>query len=92
MKENSIEEDIKIVENLLQTAHVDNEEYYKQIEIGDITFNAIKNIVSDYNKVVSELKKYKNMYEAEHEIHTIRNEQLERKENSIKGDGFKCLE
>ena len=65
---------------------------YKQIEIGDITFNAIKNIVSDYNKVVSELKKYKNMYEAEHEIHTIRNEQLERKENSIKGDGFKCLE
>ena len=86
--ENSIEEDIKIVENLLQTAHVDNEEYYKQIEIGDITFNAIKNIVSDYNKVVSELKKYKNMYEAEHEIHTIRNEQLERKENSIKGDGF----
>ena len=52
--ENSIEEDIKIVENLLQTAHVDNEEYYKQIEIGDITFNAIKNIVSDYKRVLKE--------------------------------------
>ena len=33
---------------------VDNEEYYKQIEIGDITFNAIKNIVSDYKRVLKE--------------------------------------
>lgn len=52
----NIEKDIKIVENFLQTAHVDDEEYYKQIEIGDITFDAIKNIVSDYKKLKEEFK------------------------------------
>lgn len=77
----NIEEDIKIVEKLLQMAHVDDEEYYKQIEIGDITFDAIKNLLLGY-------KKYKNMYEAEHRIHLVRNEQLSRKEKAI----IKCKE
>lgn len=30
-----------------------------------------------------QLKKYKNMYQAEHQIHLVRNEQLERKERAI---------
>ncbi len=60
MKENSREENVKIVENLLSNAHVDYEEY-KEYVIGDISFNAIKNILSDYKRVLKEneeLKKY----------------------------------
>ena len=72
----SIEKDIKILENFLQMAYVDSEKYYKQIEIGDMTFDAIKNLLLGY-------KKYKNMYEAEHRIHLVRNEQLSRKEKAI---------
>lgn len=59
MKENSIEKDIEIVENLLSNAHVDYEEYYKQIEIGDISFNAIKNLLSNYKIVLKENKELK---------------------------------
>lgn len=59
MKENSIEKDIEIVENLLSNAHVDYEEYYKQIEIGDISFNAIKNLLSNYKKVLKENEELK---------------------------------
>lgn len=85
---NSIEKDTEIVENLLSNAHVDYEEYYKQIEIGDISFNAIKNLLSDYKRVLKEVKRYKNMYEAEHQIHLVRNEQLARKQQLV----IKCNE
>ena len=89
MKENSrIEKDIEIVENLLSNAHVDYEEYYQQIEIGDISFHAIKNLLSNYKKVLKEVKRYKNMYEAEHQIHLVRNEQLDRKQQLV----IKCNE
>lgn len=46
---------IKIVENLLLNAHVDYEEY-KEYVIGYISFNAIKNILSDYKRVLKELE------------------------------------
>mgnify|MGYP006913139687 CR=1 FL=1 len=44
---------------------------------------AIQHILLDYKKALKEAKKYKNMYEAEHEIHLVRNEQLDRKENAV---------
>lgn len=86
MKENNFEKDIEIIESII-------EEYedcsVPEIDMQvDVTFrkeqnSALKHILSDYKKVVSELKKYKNMYEAEYEIHKTKNEQFERKENSI---------
>ncbi len=47
---------IKIVENLLLNAHVDYEEC-KEYVIGYISFNAIKNILSDYKRVLNENEK-----------------------------------
>lgn len=87
MKENGFEKDIEIIKDMI--------EVYEDCSVPgidmqvDVTFrqqqnNALKHLLSNYKKVLSELQKYKNMYEAEHEIHMIRNEQLERKENSIK--------
>ena len=88
MKENSIEEDIKIVENYLANSAINeiDSNFFKNggWETVDLEIpESMQHILSDYKKVVNELKKYKNMYEAEHEIHKTRNEQLERKENSI---------
>ena len=85
--ENSIEEDIKIIEDFILKTDVDYSEYNEQI-VGDISYQAIQHLLSDYKKVVKEANRYKNMYEAEHEIHLVRNEQLERKENAI----IKCKE
>lgn len=45
-------------------------------------------ILSDYKRVLKEVKRYKNMYEAEHQIHLVRNEQLDRKQKAI----IKCNE
>lgn len=45
-------------------------------------------ILEDYKKVLKEAKRYKNMYEAEHQIHLVRNEQLDRKQKAI----IKCNE
>lgn len=42
----------------------------------------------DYKRVLKEAKRYKNMYEAEHQIHLVRNEQLDRKQKAI----IKCNE
>ena len=50
--------------------------------------NAFINILSDYKRVLKEVKRYKNMYEAEHQIHLVRNEQLDRKQKAI----IKCNE
>lgn len=44
---------------------------------------ALNHIISDYKRVLKEAERYKNMYEAEHEIHLVRNEQLDRKEKAI---------
>lgn len=45
-------------------------------------------ILKDYKRVLKEVKRYKNMYEAEHQIHLVRNEQLDRKQKAI----IKCNE
>lgn len=42
----------------------------------------------DYKRVLKKAKRYKNMYEAEHQIHLVRNEQLDRKQKAI----IKCNE
>jgi len=68
----TIDEAIYILEN-------DEEKNY----VSDLLQEVYKIILSDYKKVLKEAKKYKNMYEAEHEIHLVRNEQLDRKENAV---------
>lgn len=42
----------------------------------------------DYKRVLKEAKRFENMYEAEHQIHIVRNEQLDRKQKAI----IKCNE
>ncbi len=45
-------------------------------------------ILKDYKRVLKEVKRYKNMYEAEKRIHIVRNEQLARKQQLV----IKCNE
>lgn len=82
MIKNSIEEDIKIIEDFILKTDVDYSEYNEQI-VGDISYQAIQHLLSAYQEVLKEANRYKNMYKAEHEIHLVRNEQLDRKENAI---------
>ena len=86
--ENSIEETIKIIERKIKEA-----EHYTDITGLYLTLdkelcNAFINILSDYKRVLKEVKRYKNMYEAEYQIHLVRNEQLDRKQKAI----IKCNE
>lgn len=75
MNNNDIEEDIKILENLKGKMDFDNQN--NLVLLLDLKEQqAIENIVEEY-------KRYKNMYEAEHRIHLVRNEQLERKEIAV---------
>lgn len=86
MKENNFEKDIEIIESIIEEyedCSVPEIDMQVDVTFGKEQNSALKHILSDYKKVVNELKKYKNMYETEHEIHKTRNEQLERKENSI---------
>lgn len=81
--ENSIKETIKIIERKIKEA-----EHYSDITGLYLTLdeelrNALMNILLDYKKVLEEANRYKNMYKAEHEIHLVRNEQLDRKENAV---------
>ena len=91
--ENSIKEDIKIVENYLENSAINETDsnFFKNggWETVDLEIpKAMQHILSDYKRVLKELKKYKNMYEAEHQIHLVRNEQLDRKQNAV----MKCNE
>ena len=49
----------------------------------DTVSNLITKLEKENEKKDREITKYKNMYEAEHEIHQKRNEQLDRKERGI---------
>lgn len=85
MKENSIEEDIKILEEL----RIANENCIKNAKIKDNPFAAIwekQNRAIEH--ILKELKRFKNMYEAEKRIHIVRNEQLARKQQLV----IKCNE
>ena len=80
MKENSIEEDIKILEEL----RIANENRIKNAKIKDNPFAAIwekQNRAIEH--ILKELKRFKNMYEAEKRIHIVRNEQLARKQQLV---------
>lgn len=56
MKENSIGEDIKIIEDFILKTDVDYSEYNEQI-VGDISYQAIQHILSDYKRVLKENEK-----------------------------------
>lgn len=86
MKENSIEKDIKILEEMIENANVENMDMNDCF--GGEHIEAIEHILSDYKKILKEAKRYKNMYAAEHQIHLVRNEQLDRKQKAI----IKCNE
>lgn len=89
MKENSIEEDIKNAEHFIKSIKTDKEYkeengwhgYYNK-EIVELA-RILQHILSHYKRVFKEANRYKNMYKAEHEIHLVRNEQLDRKENAV---------
>jgi predicted rRNA methylase YqxC with S4 and FtsJ domains len=76
VKGNSIEEDIKIIEDFILKTDVDYSEYNEQI-VGDISYQAIQHLLSAYQEVLKEndeLKKSKITYER------VRNIQIENKE------------
>lgn len=95
MKENSIEDIIEekytrylncetdILDLTLEEAKFILETDERRNYVTSILQEAGKVILSDYKRVLKEVKRYKNMYKAEHEIHLVRNEQLDRKENAI---------
>lgn len=58
MKENSIEEDIKIIEDFILKTDVDYSEYNEQI-VGDISYRAIQHLLSDYKRVLKENEELK---------------------------------
>lgn len=84
MKENS-EEDIKNIEEIIELSKEEidakDENMTAILDIEDLI--SLEHILSDYKRVLKEANRYKNMYKAEHEIHLVRNEQLDRKENAI---------
>ncbi len=94
MKENSIAETIKQLELILKV----RKEQKEIIECAggwcvncDPDIKALTESISlleDYKRVLKEAKRFKNMYEAEHQIHLVRNEQLDRKQKAI----IKCNE
>lgn len=94
MKENSIEETIKQLELILKV----RKEQKEIIECAggwcincDPDIKALTesiDILKDYKRVLKEVKRYKNMYEAEKRIHIVRNEQLARKQQLV----IKCNE
>ena len=84
MKENSIEEAVKTMEHWIKYEKNNKDKINKADEL--IYIQEI--ILSDYKKVLKEVKRLENMYEAEHRIHLLRNEQLDRKQKAI----IKCNE
>ena len=56
-KRSSIEEDIKIIEDFILKTDVDYSEYNEQI-VGDISYQAIEHILSDYKRLLKENEEY----------------------------------
>lgn len=86
MKENSIEEDIKIAERFIKSIKTDKE--YKKEGWHGYFNEEIVELARILEHILKELKKFENMYEAEKRIHIVRNEQLDRKQKAI----IKCNE
>ena len=85
MKKNSIEDIIEekytrylncktdILDLTLEEAKFILETAERRNYVTSILQEAGKVILSDYKRVLKEVKRYKNMYKAEHEIHLVRN-------------------
>ena len=87
MKENSIREDIERLK-LCSTNQCNICGRYEKEECMLERNRCEQHILSDYKKILKEAKRYKNMYVAEHQIHLVRNEQLDRKQQLV----IKCNE
>lgn len=94
MKENSIknerssiEEDIILLKDFTEgNFKRDKLENYKgSYKMGYFYYKDIQQAIEH---ILKELKRFENMYEAEHQIHLVRNEQLDRKQKAI----IKCNE
>ena len=86
MKENSIEEDIKIAERFIKSIKTDKE--YKKEGWHGYFNEEIVELARILEHILKELKRFENMYEAEKRIHMVRNEQLARKQQLV----IKCNE
>ena len=64
--ENSVEKDIKIIEDFILKTDVDYSEYNEQI-IGDISYQAIQHLLSAYKRVLKENKEWERAYQEEKE-------------------------
>lgn len=91
IEENSIKKDEEILNNIKTYMQESIDNGYHKFVYNDLGYeekcidviNAIEHLLSDYERVLKEANRYKNMYKAEHEIHLVRNEQLDRKENAV---------
>lgn len=70
MKENSIEEDIKIIEDFILKTDVDYSEYNEQI-VGDLSYQAIQHLLSAYKKILKENEKLKNQEETARKVNEL---------------------
>lgn len=85
--ENSIEEDIILLKDFTEgNFKRDKLENYKGSH--KMGYFYYKDIQQAIEHILKELKRFENMYEAEHQIHLVRNEQLDRKQKAI----IKCNE
>ena len=83
LKENDNDTNVGSIEDIARIAKLITTKFNNDYSIDNKDKEAIEHILSDYKRVLKEAKRYKNMYEAEHAIHLVRNEQLDRKENAV---------
>ena len=78
---------IKMMEIIVDECKLENKRkgYEGTYYDGDIPipYKEYETVLNLVTKSEKEITKYKNMYEAEHDIHNTRNEQLDRKERGI---------
>lgn len=72
------EEEKKAIRNLENLS-----EFGLSATLNQADLDKMKTVLNLVTKLEKEITKYKNMYEAEHDIHNTRNEQLDRKERGI---------
>lgn len=80
--ENSIEEDIKIVENFILKTDVDYSEYNEQI-VRDISYQAIQHLLSDYKRVLKENETYQ---KSDYETICLENNELREMADRIQSE------
>ena len=86
---NSIEKDIEIINNFIAYFNKNIQNGYKaDLTVLGKEIEALEHILSDYKKVLKQVKRLEKMYEAEKRIHMVRNEQLARKQQLV----IKCNE